>query len=85
MALEVPVGVGIRYRTSHDLWASLSPGLGYGNMWGSRGSDGGVLAMLGITAGSDLTSSLSMELGAHRVFLAGAPFDFAGSLVWAFR
>jgi hypothetical protein len=85
VAIEVPVSIRIRCPASHDLWASVSPGLGYGNMWGPSGSDAGVLGTLGITAGSALTSSLGMELGARRVFIAGGPVDFAASFVWAFR
>ena len=84
-ALELPVGVRVHYRASHDVRVSLSPGVGYGNMWGPSGSDGGVLSMLGITVGSDLTSSLGMELGAHRVFIAGGPLDLGVSFAWAFR
>lgn len=84
-ALEVPMSLSIRYREGHDLWASLSPGLGYGNMWGPSGSDAGVLRTLGVTTGLALTSSLGMELGARRVFIVGGPVVFAASFAWAFQ
>jgi hypothetical protein len=85
-ALEVPIDVSVRYRTTHELRASLTPGLGYGSMWAQgAGSDGGMLPMLGLAVASALTSSLGMELGAHRVFIAGGPFELGVSLIWGIR
>ena len=84
-ALQMPVDVRVRYHTNHYVWASLNPGVGYGNVWGPSGSDGGVLPMLGATMGLGLTSSLGIELGAHRVYIAGGPLDVGASFAWAFR
>ena len=85
MALEAPMGVHVRYHTDLDLTASLNPGVGYGSMWAPDGTNGGVLPMLGVTVASSLTSSLGIELGAHRVFVAGGPVEMGVSLVWARR
>jgi hypothetical protein len=84
-AFEMPVAVRLRYRTGRDVWASLSPGAAYGNLWGPTSSDGAVLGMLGTVAGCQLTSFLGMELGARKVFITGGPIDFGASLVWAFH
>ncbi len=85
-ALEAPIDFCVRYSTSHELRASLTPGLGYGSMWAQgAGSDGGVLPMLGFTVASDLTSSAGMELGAHRVFIAKGPLELGVSLTWGIR
>lgn len=85
VAFEMPVSVRVRYGTHNVAWASLNPGAGYGNMWGPSGSDGTTLQMLGMTVGSNLTSSLGVELGAHRVFIAGGPIDLGISFAWALR
>jgi hypothetical protein len=85
VAVEAPIDFHVRYRTGHELRASLTPGLGYGSMWAPGGSDGGLLRMLGLTVASDLTSSLGIELGTHRVFIDRGPVELGVSLVWGFR
>jgi hypothetical protein len=85
-ALEAPIDFRMRYRPSHEVRASLTPGLGYGSMWAhAAGSDGGALPMLGLTVALDMTSLVGMELGAHRVFIAGGPLELGFSLVWGIR
>ena len=79
VTIAMPIDIALPFKKTSMLCVSIVPGFGYGRTASSDLSESGFLPMLGAAIAWTVTSSIGVDLGVQRIFIAGAPTQFGGA------
>jgi hypothetical protein len=79
-AFAVPLDVAVPFGKTSRVNVSLVPGFGFGRTASADLTESGFLPMLGAALAWTVTSTLAVDFGVQRVFIAGGPTQLGGAL-----